>query len=230
MNTLDAMDMVIRVGLAFLVGLILGFERERHGRAAGMRTTMLVCVSSAIVMLFSQYLFLESSPAAAGWRPDPARLAAGVLAGMGFLGAGVIVRQENVIHGVTTAAVLWFSSILGLVLGGGYLVLGLAGFTVALIALFLLPAAEAYIQSDRYAVLTIVSAGEGPSQKEVVDRVEGLCLGAKLKHTGLEIDREEHRRTMRFEVKIKKSRMSQCENLSVELISGLPGVVQVRWY
>src|SRR6185369_4643436 len=118
MNTLDAVDMVVRIGLAFLVGLVLGFERERHGRAAGMRTTMLVCVSSAIVMLFSQYLFLESSSATAGWKPDPARLAAGVLAGMGFLGAGVIVRQENIIHGVTTAAVLWFSSILGLVLGG----------------------------------------------------------------------------------------------------------------
>src|SRR5258708_3810423 len=98
MGELTASDAALRLGLSLLIGLVLGFEREQHGRAAGIRTTMLVCVSAAIAMLLSQHLFIASSQGLSAWRPDPARLAAGVLAGMGFLGAGVIMRQDNAIH------------------------------------------------------------------------------------------------------------------------------------
>ncbi len=80
-------EILIRVGLAALAGFILGFERERHGRAAGLRTTLLVTVSACVVMIISDSFYLSSlrdTKGALSWHPDPARLAAGALSGMGF--------------------------------------------------------------------------------------------------------------------------------------------------
>lgn len=229
MVALSPADMALRIGLSLAIGLVLGFEREQHGRAAGMRTTMLVCVSAAIAMVLSEYLFWQSSQGNSTWRPDPARLAAGVLAGMGFLGAGVIIRQDNAIHGVTTAAVLWFSAILGMAFGSGYFLLGFSGFCIAIIALFVLPPAEALIQSDRYAVLTVTASLTGPSQEKIRNIIEGLGLGATLKTAGLELDSEKRRRLMHFDIKIKNLRMADCQLKTVEGVAKLKGVTRVQW-
>lgn len=88
-------EILLRIGLTLVAGFILGIERERHGRAAGLRTTLLVSLSACAVMIISDSFYVKSlaivgsEPA---WHPDPARLAAGALSGMGFLGAGVIIR------------------------------------------------------------------------------------------------------------------------------------------
>src|SRR5690606_37945306 len=126
-----AMDMVgwdavlLRLGLAALGGAIIGLERESHGRAAGLRTTMLVCIGSAAAMLISERLLAAHTVPGSAWRPDPARLAAGILTGMGFLGAGAILREGNMVRGITTAAALWFVTILGLAFGSGEILIGL---------------------------------------------------------------------------------------------------------
>lgn len=229
MPDLTTTDLVLRLGGALLIGLVLGYEREQHGRAAGMRTTMLVCVSGAVAMLLSQHLFVESSQGGVTWRPDPARLAAGVLAGMGFLGAGVILRQEHVIHGVTTAAVLWFSSILGMAFGAGYFWLGFAGFVIVVVALFILPKAEARILSDRFALLSVTTANNGPSQEAVKKAVEALGMGAILRPVGLEYDNQKHRKLMHFDVVIKNSRVAQCQATAVSLIASMRGVLNAQW-
>lgn len=229
MGELTAADLALRLGLSLVMGLILGFEREQHGRAAGMRTTMLVCVASAVAMVLSQHLFWEASQGGGTWRPDPARLAAGVLAGMGFLGAGVIIRQDNSIHGVTTAAVLWFSAILGMAFGSGYLLLGFSGFFIVMIALFVLPSAEALIRSDRYGHLSVLTGPGGPSEASVKKAVESLGLGAKLKSAGFEIDNSKRRRIMHFDVKIKNHRMAEAQAAAVPLLAALKGVLEVKW-
>jgi putative Mg2+ transporter-C (MgtC) family protein len=229
MEDVLASEMALRIGLSLLVGLVLGFEREQHGRAAGMRTTMLVCVSSAVVMMLSQHLFFESSQGLASWRPDPARLAAGVLAGMGFLGAGVIMRQDQAIHGVTTAAVLWFSAILGMAFGSGTFGLGFAGFGVVAIALFVLPSFESSIPRDRYAVLSVACSAKGPSQAGIVDAVHALNSGAKLKAAGLEWDAESKTRRMLFDVKIKNRHLAEGQAKTVALVTGMAGVKKVSW-
>src|SRR5882724_4853546 len=110
MPPLTFSEILLRILCAFFAGFIVGFERSERGRPAGLRTTILTCVVSAMVMIISEKLFVESGAAVAGgnWRPDPARLGAGVLTGIGFLGAGTIMRQENIVRGVTTAACLWF--------------------------------------------------------------------------------------------------------------------------
>src|SRR5437016_5675750 len=134
MESLSYLEMFLRIAMAFIAGFVVGWERESHGRPAGLRTTILTCVASAVAMIVSQVLFTESATItpASTWRPDPARLGAGILTGIGFLGAGTILRHANVIRGVTTAASLWFVTVLGLAFGSGEFALGFMGTAVAL--------------------------------------------------------------------------------------------------
>lgn len=104
-----------RLALATLLGLLVGIERERREHAAGMRTHAVVCVGSALIMLVSAYGFPEHG----AYRFDPMRLAAQVVSGIGFLGAGVIIFRRNVVHGLTTAASVWAVAGVGLAVGGG---------------------------------------------------------------------------------------------------------------
>src|SRR5947208_7485676 len=152
MASLSYADMFLRLLMAFLAGLAIGWERESHGRPAGLRTTILACVASAVAMMVSEILFAQSAATnpSASWRPGPARLGAGILTGIGFLGAGTILRHENVIRGVTTAATLWFVTVLGLAFGSGEFSLGFIGFGIALVTLFVLPRFEKHIRSDWY--------------------------------------------------------------------------------
>src|SRR5690349_14046898 len=119
MTPLSFPEILLRIGLAFAAGFVIGFERSGRGRPAGLRTTILTSVVAATAMIVSEKLFMESGAAVTGgnWRPDPARLGAGVLTGIGFLGGGTIMRHDNVIRGVTTAACLWFVTVLGLAFG-----------------------------------------------------------------------------------------------------------------
>src|SRR5438105_14316331 len=105
MSSLTYQQILLRLLAAFAAGVIFGWERSSRGRPAGLRTTILACVAAAAAMILSEKLFVESGSAVAAgnWRPDPARLGAGILTGIGFLGAGPIVRHENIIRGVTTA-------------------------------------------------------------------------------------------------------------------------------
>src|SRR5262245_27600981 len=148
MSSLSHSEMLLRLGMAFLAGLIVGWEREKHGRPAGLRTNILACLASAVAMVLSEVLFSRSAALGptVSWRPDPARLGAGILTGIGFLGAGTILRHENVIWGITTAASLWLVTVLGLTFGSGEFVLGLFGLGLAMIILYVLPLFEKHIE------------------------------------------------------------------------------------
>lgn len=125
---LSATDTVIRLLLAAALGAVVGIERERHEWAAGLRTHMLVCLGAALAIIVSAFGFRDvlGTPAVV---LDPSRIAAGVISGIGFLGAGTIIflERENVIHGLTTAAGLWVVAAVGLAVGAGmYLAAGVA--------------------------------------------------------------------------------------------------------
>jgi len=108
---IDELVQVFRVILAILLGAVIGFEREKYGRPAGLRTHMIVCVASALAMLVSIYGFDSG---------DPARLAAQVISGIGFIGAGTIIRGDKDITGITTASTIFICAIIGLSCGSGY--------------------------------------------------------------------------------------------------------------
>ncbi len=222
-------EILVRLGVALAIGLGLGWERERHGRAAGMRTTLLVCLASAVAMVLSEQLFHEASQNSESWRPDPARLAAGVLAGMGFLGAGVILRQDKAILGVTTAAVLWLSAILGMACGAGHVALALLGFSMAVISLVALPSVEAFVHADRYGELEVLANEQGVRPDAVLQSIEDLNLGARPWVAGVERDLAAKTRRMRFEIRIKRNKLAACQLMTVDVVSKLKGVKKVRW-
>lgn len=111
-------DLVLRLAMATILGGLIGLERERLDRAAGLRTHALVSVASALIMVVSTYGF-PVPPAGAEGALDPSRIAAQVVSGIGFLGAGVIIFRENTIRGLTTAATIWSVAGVGLAAGGG---------------------------------------------------------------------------------------------------------------
>src|ERR1700754_3341290 len=123
---LGNMELVSRLGMAAALGSVIGVERERLSWAAGLRTHMLVCVGSALIMIVSAYGFGEvlASPHVV---LAPSRIAAQVLSGIGFLGAGTILLRGEVIRGLTTAASLWSVAAVGLAVGGGLYIEAVAG-------------------------------------------------------------------------------------------------------
>jgi putative Mg2+ transporter-C (MgtC) family protein len=231
MSTVSLPQMLLRTALAFVVGLIIGWERTSHGRAAGLRTTILACVAAAIAMVISEALFAESGAATAGgnWRPDPARLGAGILTGIGFLGAGTIIRHEDAIRGATTAATLWFVTVLGLAFGSGQFAVGFIGMAVAMAALFVfvLPLVEQGIQSDWYATLTVTGTLEALSETGLKIQIESL--GLEIKAVKFSSDLEKKQRTLVYELKLKKSAVFQVSSKLVNHLVALPGVLQVKW-
>lgn len=122
-----------RLLCALIIGVVIGTEREYAHRPAGMRTHMLVALGSCAVMLTSQLMFAQYH--ALGANTDPARLSAQVIAGVGFLGAGTIIREGASVKGLTTAASIWTVACLGIAVGAGYYFVGLLGTGCMLITL-----------------------------------------------------------------------------------------------
>lgn len=110
---------VLRLLIAFILGAFIGLEREKKGGHAGLRTHILVCLGSTLIMLTSLYIYDIYQDKAA---LDPARIAAGVVTGIGFLGAGTIIRNPSGVRGLTTAASVWISAAIGLAVGCGFII------------------------------------------------------------------------------------------------------------
>jgi len=136
MEMLGNAQIFLRLLVGALLGGLVGFERERHNRKiAGFRTHILVCVGSTLIMLTSLYIFdLYGTRAPV----DPARIAAGVITGIGFLGAGTIIRSNVSVTGLTTAASLWTVSGVGLAVGCGFYTAAYATTIIVMAALYLL--------------------------------------------------------------------------------------------
>ena len=123
-------EMVLRLLLAVALGAIIGYQRERAGKPAGLRTHILICAGAALFTVASLYGF--------GVAADPARVAAGIVAGIGFLGAGAIIRrEEGVVAGLTTAATIWVVAAIGLAAGAGLYLVSAVTTAVILIVLCL---------------------------------------------------------------------------------------------
>lgn len=224
---LSLQDVLLRIGCAMIAGLILGLERESHGRAAGLKTTILACVASCIAMILSEDFYRESIVQAGVFRPDRARLAAGILTGIGFLGAGAIIRQGHLVRGVTTAAVLWFITILGLAFGSGHLLLGGIGTAIAMFALFVLPYVEQYIKKDFYYSITVTLAMSGIGDGDIRKRLEDA--GAKVQRLNLDYDVGNNSRTLNCDVKLKRGDVFALSGTIVQSLVSAPGVTRVKW-
>ncbi len=130
---MNMLDVVLKLLLAIALGGIIGLERETSQKPAGLRTHILICASAAMFMIFSQ-IMLAGKAGSAG---DTLRVAAAVITGMGFIGAGAIIQSQGIIHGLTTASTLWTVTGLGLVVGAGYYMIAVL-FSVLILATLIL--------------------------------------------------------------------------------------------
>ena len=227
MKALGFEEMLLRILTAFIAGAIIGWERENRGRPAGLRTTILACVASAIAMVLSEVLFVQSGTASSSWRPDPARLAAGILTGIGFLGAGTILRHADEIRGVTTAATLWFVTVLGLTFGNGQFLLGFLGTGMALVILFVLPLFERHIPTDRYATVSITTPIDAIAIEEFKARIR-RC-GPTIKSTQFRYHFDKQQQTIICELRLKRSAEAEISGKVLADLRQYPGIVRLLW-
>jgi len=219
-----------RVGLAFAAGTVLGIERERRGRAAGLRTTLLLCLSACAVMLISDEYYRKSMAAAgaASWHPDPMRLAAGLLSGMGFLGAGVILHlRRDITRGVTTATTLWLATIVGLCFGAGAHGVGVLTTGLAWVALWCLPRLEIGIHRDQFGEVVVIYTASSMPLETLSARIESQ--GVSIKHLDWREEPERDMRRVRFDIKFKQIQMPALPRDLIGDLSRLPGVRLVHW-
>ena len=150
-----SVEIILRLILAALLGGVVGYEREHTNRPAGFRTHILVCVGSALVMVTSEFIFDKYRGVA---NIDPARLGAQVISGIGFLGAGTIIRDGFNVRGLTTAASLWAVSCVGIAAGIGFYEGALAATLMIFLTLITLKKAEKYFsRKNRYKAFIVES-------------------------------------------------------------------------
>ena len=154
-------DLILRLFLGGVMGGLIGLEREFRAKEAGIRTHFIVALGSALFMIISQYAFGDSP------RFDASRVAAQVVSGIGFIGAGVIIFQKNVVRGITTAAGLWVSAAIGLACGAGMFPIAVAATLLTLLCLELLH--FFHLRYGEKVVEMTLSATENPDLLSVLD-------------------------------------------------------------
>jgi len=157
-------EIILKLSLGTLLGGIIGFERQTHGRAAGFRTQLLVCVACVLLMIISEGYYAGGASTPGLFRIDPTRIAAGAMTGVGFLGAGVILKTGASVQGLTTAACIWIVSAIGLAIGAGQYAAGIGGFIITFISLWLLRILETKMPRTVYKYVTITTDDSGDEQ------------------------------------------------------------------
>lgn len=215
----------IRLLIAAGMGLIIGLERERHGRPVGLRTNIVVTVSSCLLMILSIDLagLFEGATSQGTLRIDPGRIASYAVAGMGFLGAGAIIQGQGRVQGLTSAASLWVSNALGLAVGAGFILPALAATVLVLIALLPLRYLESHLSRDIETRITLEFGNTLDHIQEVVTllnkhRVRILYLNYRTdlerNHSAYEVGIQYHRSESRDDVQTEMGKLSDLTRLS----------------
>jgi putative Mg2+ transporter-C (MgtC) family protein len=153
---------VVKLLVAMALGGLIGLEREFRDKAAGFRTVMFICMGSTLFTIISIRF---------GSGSDPARIAAQIVTGVGFLGAGAILRDSGRVLGLTTAAITWLAAAIGMGVGAGQYILAAAGTGLVLLVLWLFPRLEAWIDNLREAASYEVACDQSPETHAAVERL-----------------------------------------------------------
>lgn len=240
MNTatvLSSHELLFRLFLAVALSGLIGLERQFHGRAAGLRTHILVCLGSTIIMIASMQIYERYADFTSNSviRVDPGRIAASIVTGIGFLGAGVILRSEQTVRGLTTAACIWFVAGVGIVIGIGLYVLAFEASALALFTLFVLKLAERYIHPDYYKRLSITATrqpGLPPDfvgTKGLLENARAICQRHKAVIKDYEILENVAQNLITIALNVKFKRDDEIGRALVEEFTRMEGVRYVRW-
>ena len=215
-------EMIARLFLAAILSGLVGYEREIHGRLAGFRTHILVCVGSTLIMLTSMYIFEIYRGLAT---PDPARIAAQVVSGIGFLGAGTIIRFKASVRGLTTAASLWTIAGIGLAVGSGLYVPAAVTTVIVLATLFFLNIFEkSLIRKDWYKVIAVETKA-GASQLE---EIRSVLAEYEVEVKDFEVQKSASSDNLVLKITLKLLTSEYDEEI-ISRVRQLDGIKKVNW-
>ncbi len=224
------LESAIKILVAGLLGAAIGLERGTHGRPAGIRTHALVCIASTLLIEVSRTGALQGLEGPSGFliNVDPSRMAAGIVTGIGFLGAGAILRVGgDLIRGLTTAACIWFVAAIGVVVGmGGYILAGIST-VLAFLILTVLNRLEGSLGAVAYRTLVLGIAS--PDLDAVEQKCRNLMKKYKMRiqQTAYSVNNPNATTELTFSVRIK---VRPIDQEIIKEISALSGVSTVRWY
>jgi putative Mg2+ transporter-C (MgtC) family protein len=221
-------DIALRLFLTVVAAAIIGAERGEHGRPAGLRTTLLVGLAAAISMIQVNLLMPIHGKAPDSFAVfDLMRLPLGILTGVGFIGAGAILRKDSEVLGVTTAATLWFVTVVGLCLGGGQIILGSVATALGLLVLVALKPLEKNWKRDQRASLTVLVGSAGLSQTEIAQNARNA--GYKVAAQSVTHDAINGTREMRYRLDwLARPEIMQAPAFVAEL-AARPHTLKVIW-
>ncbi len=211
-----------RLVLAAILSGAIGFEREFHGRSAGFRTHILLCIGSTLIMLTSMHMF---DIFAGKVLVDPGRIAAGVITGIGFLGAGTIMHFKSSIRGLTTAASLWVVAGIGLAVGSGFYFGSILTTVITMVVLMLFSRLEhVMIRKDWYRTI-IIETKEGLDQ---LKSIRGILEEWHVEITDFDVDRSEDGVNMKLKLGLKLMSPKYADKLIAD-VGMIEGVKNVKW-
>ncbi len=212
--------------LASLLGGLIGLERDLHGRAAGLRTHLLVSLGAAVFTILSELVSRNS--AGTGIMADPGRIAAQIVTGIGFLGAGVIIKEGVNVRGLTTAACLWVAAAIGMAAGSGNYVIGIFTTVMALIGLIFFKFLERLYPKDSYRILSIST----PIEADVSQIIE-IVKKHHLKILNCNVEKNYEKGTLLTRLSIRLFQRGITDKLAHKIIDSLEGssltLNEVKW-
>ena len=226
-------QIALRLALAAVASLLIGLNRDEHGHPAGIRTTMLVCLAAALAMLQVNLLLSLSGKGPGSFNTlDLMRLPLGILSGIGFIGAGAIIRRENDTVGLTTAATLWYTTVLGLLFGGGQIYLGIAASILGILILTVLKRVESIVPRKHRGTLTLTFTDGAPAEDILRERIRKANCG--IEHWTVEYTTAEYTTSQltRLECGLKWRAPGNKSPRTPPHIAELrsePGIASFRW-
>jgi len=225
--TLNWWEIAVRLALRAVAGGVIGYNRAAHGRPAGLRTTLLVCLAACIAMVQMNLLLNVQGRTAGSFAVmDVMRLPLGILSGIGFIGAGAILRRGDLVVGVTTAATLWYVTVMGLCFGGGQIGLGLAALGLGIFVLWVLKWWEGLRKQECRASLVLVTDADNPGEEELVARLG--AAGYRIDRWAVEYVERAQVRRLSCEVHWQGGRQSRPPEFVREM-AGRPQVREIEW-
>jgi len=216
----------VKLFLAALAGGIIGLEREKHGRPAGLRTHLLVSMASCLMMIVSEAFFLKYGeiPGTSVVRLDPGRVSAQIIAGIGFIGAGVILKDGLSVRGLTTAACLWLAAGVGMAFGMGAFFPAVVASIIGICSLIFLKQLEPLIKKDRYLHFTVVIEID----KEIFPSLERIFAERGVQISDIACDYNRDRGELCYNLILTQHQRRMGRELTA-LISDLDGVKQISF-
>ena len=219
-------EIAIRLLLTLVAGAIVGINRSECGRAAGFRTTILVCLTASASMILGNLLLgTTGRPFNSFVTMDVMRLPLGILTGMGFIGAGAILHRANMVTGVTTAATLWFTTVMGFCFGAGEFLLGAWMLGLSILVLWCMQWVEARWKQRQEGTLMVLVEPNGPSHTELTAIIE--TEGHKVSSCAARYAGGENE--WRFDVHWQAAQEDASVPQFLERIAERSGGKEVRW-